>query len=103
MRGIKSHAMVLAATSPDGTKVELVEPPTDKAQPGQRVYFEGYADGTPDAILNPKKKVWETIQPGLKTTDAFQASYRSPEGTVHLLRTDHGVCTVQTVANATIR
>jgi aminoacyl tRNA synthase complex-interacting multifunctional protein 1 len=40
MRGIKSYAMVLAATSAEG-KVELVDPPPG-SKPGDRAYFEGY-------------------------------------------------------------
>lgn len=40
MRGTKSHAMVLAATSPDGSKVELVQPP-EGAVPGDKVFVAG--------------------------------------------------------------
>ncbi|GJY71439.1 probable methionine--tRNA ligase, partial [Tanacetum coccineum] len=58
MRGIKSHAMVLCAATSD--KVELVEPPAS-AVIGERVTFSGF-NGEPDAVLNPKKKVWETLQ-----------------------------------------
>ncbi|KAJ1663611.1 G4 quadruplex nucleic acid binding protein, partial [Coemansia sp. RSA 25] len=47
MRGVKSHAMVLCATSPDGNTVEFVEPPKG-SRPGDRIYFEGYQDGTPE-------------------------------------------------------
>ncbi|KAG9295773.1 hypothetical protein G9A89_009001 [Geosiphon pyriformis] len=102
MRGIKSFAMVLAATSPEG-KVELVDPPTG-SQPGERVYFEGYQEGTPELILNPKKKIWETLQPGLITTNNKEASWVNLENqNVHLLRTEKGVCTVATVINARIK
>lgn len=43
MRGIKSFAMVLCATSSDGKDggVEFVNPPEGSA-PGDRIYFEGY-------------------------------------------------------------
>ncbi|KAL0382793.1 UNVERIFIED_CONTAM: putative methionine--tRNA ligase [Sesamum calycinum] len=54
MRGIKSQAMVLAASNSDHTKVELVEPPQGAAV-GERVTFPGF-DGLPDDVLNPKKK-----------------------------------------------
>ncbi|KAJ2899291.1 G4 quadruplex nucleic acid binding protein, partial [Coemansia aciculifera] len=47
MRGVKSFAMVLCATSPDGNTVEFVEPPKG-SKPGDRVYFEGYEDNTPE-------------------------------------------------------
>ncbi|CAG8742636.1 7041_t:CDS:2, partial [Ambispora leptoticha] len=102
MRGIKSFAMVLCATSSEG-KVELVEPPAG-SQPGERVYFEGYKDGSPEPQLNPKKKVWETLQPGLLTTSNKEASWiDSADQSVHLLRTDNGVCTVPTVVNGSIK
>lgn len=37
MRGIKSQAMVLAASSPDGSKVELVTPPEVSRRPMEHV------------------------------------------------------------------
>ncbi|CAB4428840.1 unnamed protein product [Rhizophagus irregularis] len=102
MRGIKSYAMVLAATSAEG-KVELVDPPPG-SKPGDRAYFEGYEEGTPEPVLNPKKKIWETLQPGLITTNRKEASWVNNEDkSVHLLRTEKGICTVPTVINATIK
>ena len=81
MRGIKSAAMVLAASPrvPEGGDshagpVELVTPPAD-ATPGERVFFEGWNDGEPEKVLNPKKKVWETIQPGFFTTHDCQVAF----------------------------
>lgn len=69
MRGIKSSAMVLAASprqtaeeDPHAGLVELVEPP-ENAQVGERVFFEGYTEGKPQEQLNAKQKVMETIQP----------------------------------------
>lgn len=86
MRGIKSFAMVLAvrqicscclskqsadephrqASSKEGKEgpgsVELVSPP-EGSQPGDRVFFEGFEADQPLELLNPKKKIWETIQP----------------------------------------
>ncbi|CAD6242541.1 unnamed protein product [Miscanthus lutarioriparius] len=47
MRGIKSRAMVLAASNEDHTSVELVEPPADAAV-GERVTFAGHS-GEPEA------------------------------------------------------
>lgn len=80
MRGIKSAAMVLAASPPpkEGEDphaadrvVELVAPP-DGSEGGAKVYFEGweYGEGKgPEKVLNPKKKQWESIQPGLYTSE----------------------------------
>lgn len=81
MRGIKSCAMVLAASPrlAEGEEdnhagpVELVTPPPD-SKAGQRVYFEGW-EGEPEGVLNPKKKVWETIQPGFLTTPDLDVGF----------------------------
>jgi tRNA-binding EMAP/Myf-like protein len=80
MRGIKSAAMVLAASPPpqEGEDphsadrvVELVSPP-EGSEGGNKVYFEGweYGEGRgPEKALNPKKKQWEVVQPGLYTSE----------------------------------
>lgn len=117
MRGIKSSAMVLAASprvapgeDDHGGPVELVNPPAD-AEAGERVYFEGF-EGEPDAVLNPKKKVWEDNQVGFTTTAdkvvAFEPSKveklnGSGKTDVAKLRTKQGECTVSTLINATVR
>jgi aminoacyl tRNA synthase complex-interacting multifunctional protein 1 len=120
MRGVKSCAMVLAASprvveGEDSHKgpVELVNPPAESAA-GDRVYFEGW-EGEPEAVLNPKKKIWETMQPGFTTTDALEVrfdveavSQLSGEGEnkktgVGKLRTKDGLCAVSTLKGATVR
>ena len=93
MRGIKSQAMVLAATSPDGSRVELVEPPAD-ADIGSKITVSGY-EGEPDEILNPKKKVWDQVQVDLLTNDDRQACYKG-----QLLS---GPCTVESIVKGTIK
>ncbi|KAE8147604.1 hypothetical protein BDV25DRAFT_159985 [Aspergillus avenaceus] len=118
MRGIKSAAMVLAASprvaegeDSHAGPVELVSPPVD-APAGSRVYFDGW-QGEPEKVLNPKKKVWETFQPGFTTTEdlevAFEASavpaVQGQEGkpAVGKLLTEGGVCTVKSLKGATVR
>lgn len=96
MRGIKSHAMVLAASNSEHTKVELVEPPRD-ASIGERVKFSGF-DGEPDDVLNPKKKVWETLQVDLNTDANLVARFKDLPFT-----TSAGICKVSSIANGTIR
>jgi len=75
---------ILQATSKEGKDggIELIQPPAG-SKPGDRVYFEGsefeselfslsgysltedsFLDATPLSQLNPKKKIFETIQPG---------------------------------------
>lgn len=96
MRGIRSQAMVLAATSADGEKVELVQPPAG-SKVGERVFVEGFL-GEPDEVLNSKKKVWETVQPELMTDGDCQACWKGSP-----LRTALGVCTVQTISGGSIK
>ncbi|CAN4107138.1 unnamed protein product [Withania somnifera] len=96
MRGIKSQAMVLAASNSDHTKVELVEPPKD-AVIGERVTLPGF-DGKPDDILNPKKKVWETVQVDLHTNKELVACYKDVPFT-----TSVGICKVVSIAEGSIR
>lgn len=81
MRGIKSQAMLLCAslTGTDGVRqVVPLEPPVE-SKPGERVTVEGYGHdkmGEPDAQLNPKKKIFETLQPDLLTSEAGAAKYK---------------------------
>jgi len=117
MRGVKSCAMVLAA-SPRVTEaeddhkgpVELVNPPAD-SKAGERVYFEGW-EGEPEAVLNPKKKIWETFQPGFTTTEGLEVGFEvdavpqlKEQGKSGLakLRTKEGLCSVKTLKGATVR
>lgn len=58
-------AQVLCASNEAHDKVEPVLVP-EGVPVGERVRFEGF-DGPPEAVLNPKKKLWEKIAPDLKT------------------------------------
>ena len=117
MRGIKSSAMVLAASpkikegEADDHKgpVELVTPPAD-AKAGERVYFDGWK-GEPEKVLNPKKKVWETFQPGFTTTDALEVAFdagavkelEGKDGLGKLVTESGGVCTVKSLSGGQVR
>lgn len=119
MRGVKSAAMVLAASPPsdDHGKIELVAPP-EGAVAGERVYFEGYK-GEPEPVLNPKKKVWEGIQPGFTTSEGLEVVFdrakagwegagakgKAPgEGAVgRLVVEGKGGCTVESLKGAAVR
>ncbi|KAJ0702939.1 putative methionine--tRNA ligase [Helianthus annuus] len=94
MRGIKSQAMVLCASTID--KVELVEPP-EGAAVGERVTFAGFV-GEPDDVLNPKKKVWETLQVDLHSDKNLVACYKDLPFT-----TSAGVCKVSSISDGSIR
>ncbi|KAF5369574.1 hypothetical protein D9758_002684 [Tetrapyrgos nigripes] len=106
MRGVKSFAMVLCATSKEGKEggIELVQPPAN-SKPGDRVYFEGaeFENATPLSQLNPKKKIFETIQPGFITLDSREAAWVNPATkSVHRIRTKAAVCVAPTLVGASL-
>ncbi|KAF8237188.1 nucleic acid-binding protein [Tricholoma matsutake] len=106
MRGIKSFAMVLAATSKEGKEggVELIQPPPN-SKPGDRVYFEGseFENDIPLAQLNPKKKIFEAIQPGFITLDTREAAWiNAATKSVHKIRTKDGICLAPTLVGASL-
>ncbi|KAM7343260.1 aaRS-interacting multifunctional protein 1 [Cochliomyia hominivorax] len=72
MRGITSEAMVMCASTPE--KVEVLSPPPGSV-PGDLVHCEVYPR-QPDAQMNPKKKIFETCAPDLKTNDDLVACYK---------------------------
>ncbi|KAJ2396447.1 G4 quadruplex nucleic acid binding protein [Coemansia sp. RSA 2559] len=102
MRGVKSYAMVLCATSPDGNAVEFVEPPKG-SKPGDRVYFEGFEGQEPMDLLKPKLKIFETIQPGLFTNDNREAGWYDADKKFHKLLVGGSICTTATIANGSLK
>ncbi|VFV41535.1 aminoacyl trna synthase [Lynx pardinus] len=95
MRGVISQAMVMCASSPE--KVEILAPPTGSV-PGDRIIFDAFP-GEPDKELNPKKKIWEQIQPDLSTNDECVATYKGVPFEVK----GKGVCRAQTMTNSGIK
>ncbi|KAH9626264.1 hypothetical protein KSS87_011154 [Heliosperma pusillum] len=77
MRGIKSCGMLMAASDAPHENVELLVPPTDSV-PGERIWFgsddekENQPDAAPANQIQ-KKKLWELVQPHLKTDAACVA------------------------------
>ena len=118
MRGIKSCAMVLAASprlapgveDNHAGPVELVDPPV-AAEAGDRVYFEGW-EGEPEPVLNPKKKVWDYCQVGFTTTEAKEIAFDvsaveqlkdSGKTGLATLKTKSGNCTVPSLTGGIVR
>ncbi|XP_048189535.1 aminoacyl tRNA synthase complex-interacting multifunctional protein 1 [Perognathus longimembris pacificus] len=95
MRGVLSQAMVMCASSPD--KVEILTPPNGSV-PGDRITFDAFP-GEPDKELNPKKKIWEQIQPDLHTNNECVATYKGAPFEVK----GKGVCRAQTMSNSGIK
>lgn len=95
MRGITSGAMVMCASSEAG--VEVLSPPED-CKPGDLLYCEGYIR-QPDAVMNPKKKIFETVAPDLHTNDQLQACYKN----VPLFVADKGFCVAKSLKNVPVK
>lgn len=72
MRGVTSEAMVMCASSPEA--VEVLTPPAG-CKPGEPVYCQGY-ERQPDPVMNPKKKIFETVAPDLHTNASLEACYK---------------------------
>jgi len=94
LKGVKSHAMVLAASNEDHTQVELVEPP-EGAKIGERVIFEGFP-GDPEKTL--KKETLESVLPDLKSNEHLLATYKGA-----IFKTSAGPCKVKSIANGHIK
>ena len=58
-----------------------------------------YVIGTPDAQLNPKKKIFEQVQPELRVSEEGVACYRGVPFTVE----GKGVCKVISMKNSAIK
>ncbi|XP_018576697.1 aminoacyl tRNA synthase complex-interacting multifunctional protein 1 [Anoplophora glabripennis] len=95
MRGITSEAMVMCASSEAG--VEVLSPPKG-SKPGDLVQCEGYTR-QPDAVMNPKKKIFETVAPDLHTNDDLQACYKNTPFQVE----GKGLCLAKTLKNVPVK
>lgn len=96
MKGVDSNGMVLAASNPDKSKVELISPP-EGAKPGDKVVYQG-AEGVVGEPLAPnvvnKKKILEEVLPGWMSDDKGQAGWKDTKtGKVHLMEVEgKGTC-----------
>merc|ERR1712054_581419 len=66
MQGFISTGMILAAQSPDGEKIELIDPPAE-AIIGERLVIEGLEGPAWPAAKIKKQKIWESVSLDLKT------------------------------------
>lgn len=73
MRGVMSEGMIMCANTPD--KVEILVPPAG-AVIGDKITFDGF-EGVPDLpFMNPKKKVFEAVQPEFLVNAEGVATYK---------------------------
>ncbi|PON50610.1 Ribosomal protein [Trema orientale] len=104
MRGVKSFGMLLAASDASHEKVELLLPPQDSV-PGERIWFgsqlqqQDQPPPPPPAAPNQiqKKKIWELVQPHLKTDDSCIATLGE-----YTMQTSAGVVLCTSLKNANI-
>ncbi|KAL1807894.1 hypothetical protein ACET3Z_024884 [Daucus carota] len=101
MRGVKSSGMLMAASDAAHENVELLVPP-EGSIPGDRVWFgsEEEMGSLPDAASPnqiQKKKIWESVQPHLKSDASCVAALG-----MHLMRTSAGVVETGSLKNANI-
>ncbi|KAG1660174.1 hypothetical protein FOA52_005274 [Chlamydomonas sp. UWO 241] len=99
MRGVKSNGMVLCASDASHESVEPLRPP-EGAAIGERVWFgdgnQGQAAAEPANRVD-KKKMWEALQPHLKTDRGKVAGFKGQP-----MMTSAGACVSDTLANGTI-
>lgn len=102
MRGIESHAMLLAA-SDDKDTVELVDVP-DSVPNGELLSFEGKELGEPDAMLKSKGalKVWDRVKAKLRVNGSGEAMYTEEDSTVRLINSSAGPVTVSSLTDCPI-
>ncbi|CAG5928603.1 unnamed protein product [Menidia menidia] len=93
--GVVNEAKILCASSRD--KLEILDPPGGAA-PGDRMTFQGFP-GEPDKELNPKKKLWEQVQPDLRTDARCVATYKGAAFEV----VGKGVCKAATMSQSEIK
>ncbi|CAG8514229.1 5837_t:CDS:2 [Acaulospora colombiana] len=97
-QGVESHAMLLAASSPDNDTIELLDPP-EGSEIGEAVTWEGYGIAERDAeILNPKQKVFEKVSEEFKVNEEGIAVFMGIP-----FRTSKGTVTLKTLREGTIR
>ncbi|KAH7281176.1 hypothetical protein KP509_36G033800 [Ceratopteris richardii] len=101
MRGVKSNGMLLAASDKLHENVELLVP-ADGSIPGERAWFGTEDDketqkeaATPNQLQ--KKKIWESIQPELKTSAECIVTFKGRP-----MRTSAGMVSCQSLREANV-
>ncbi|XP_063708433.1 aminoacyl tRNA synthase complex-interacting multifunctional protein 1 [Culicoides brevitarsis] len=95
MRGVLSEGMVMCASTPE--KVEVLAPPAGSV-PGDLIHCEGFPR-EPDAQMNPKKKIFETVAPDLLTNGNLEACYKGAK----LQVPEKGAIVAQTLKNVHVK
>ena len=105
MRGIESHAMLLAASDgkEENEKVELLSVP-DSVPNGELISFDGKEPSEPDEMMKSKGalKVWDRVKAGLQTNSEGEAVY-AWEGQTFRMMTSGGPIKAASLQNAGIQ
>jgi len=96
LRGILSEGMIMCGN--ESGQAEIIDPPAG-ANIGDRITVPGYP-GDPDSVLNPKKKIFEQVQPDLRIDDKGAATYKGCCWRVGNIDAD---CIVPTMRNKIIK
>jgi len=96
LKGVESQAMVLCGKAPDGSGMELVEPP-EGVPVGERVVCVGHEGEPEKANTVTKKKIWEKVQPTLNTSADCVVRFEELP-----FMTSKGPCTVKSIANGAV-
>ncbi|CAI5976463.1 unnamed protein product [Closterium sp. NIES-65] len=95
VRDVVSAGLVLCASNEDHTVCRPVQPP-EGAAIGEKITFAG-VDGKAEEVLNPKKKLFEKLQPFLRTDGTGVAKFQDTP-----MMTTAGPCT-STIVNASVK
>ena len=95
MRGVESFAMVLAGTDASG-KTELVVPPVNAVN-GTKITVQGFP-GDADDVLNPRKKIFETVSADFAVDDSGIAVYKGVP-----FAAAEGPCTLPSIRDGIIK
>jgi len=98
LAGFLSNGMVVCASTPDHTQVELLIP---EGELGERLYLEGHEDlfaqGDIQPVLNPKKKILEKCVEFFKTDEEGFVTWQGIK-----LRTKAGPIKAATIKNGNV-
>lgn len=95
LAGFPSHGMVMCAETPDKSAVELLVPP-EGSKPGDLVTIKGF-ERKPADVLNPKKKILESVIGDFNIDASGVAKYKDAEWT-----TEKGTIVSENIRNGII-
>ena len=99
-----SHGMVMCAETPDGSKIEFLQPP-EGSQPGDVIEFEGFPRNPP-AVLPAKKNndPFGNVREHLLVDENGLGCYVDPTTKAKMIfKTQRGECKAASVKNGLVK